>query len=198
MATAERLRSGESTTEPATTTMRTPHPRANPGGFLPPAASPSSLLRPVPPAPARGGHAHPQTPFVRPALQPSAPRRRQGRRTRRSPWREPMTAAVLVGTLLVSLLCVYVYAYARVTAAGFEASRLRGALITARQEEQNLCAQISGLSLPGTVANRAKKLGMEMAASTATQMLPATEASIASLRGGPDATAETRQQQRQP
>jgi len=109
-----------------------------------------------------------------------------------------MTAAVLVGTILVSLLCVYVYAYARVTAAGFAASRLRRDLTLARQEEQDLRARISGLSLPGTVANRAKKLGMQMAASTATQMLPATEASIASMRGGPDAPAEARQQQRQP
>jgi len=109
-----------------------------------------------------------------------------------------MTAAVLIGISLVSLLCVYVYAYARVMAAGFEASRLQRALVEAQQEEQDLLAQISVLSLPGTVERRAKSLGLEMAPREAMQVLSTSEAVAAPMRGSriPSSTNAERQQQR--
>ncbi len=185
MVTAERQSgSGGVTTESAATTTSTqqqPGKSQGSGGSVPlPATASSSLL--VRPLPAVRASAHPQEPPA-PRHAPPRPgaRRRQGQRTQcRSLWREPMTAAVLVGTVLVSLLCVYVYAYARVAAAGFEASRMRRALAGARQEEQNLRARISTLSLPGTVASRAKSLGMEMAPPEATQVLSTSEPAAAS------------------
>ena len=72
-----------------------------------------------------------------------------------------MTVAVLVGTFLVSLLCIYVDAYARVTTAGFQLSLLRRDLQQAKQEEDALRAEIGLLTLPNAVARRAKELGME-------------------------------------
>ena len=75
-------------------------------------------------------------------------------------WRSPMMAAVVAGAFLVSLLCCYVYAYARVTSAGFEASRLRRALREARQKEEMLHAEVSRLRLATGVAQRARKLGL--------------------------------------
>jgi hypothetical protein len=85
----------------------------------------------------------------------------------------PMGMAVMAAALLVALLCVYVYAYARVTTEGFELSRLSRALRQAEQEEETLRAEISRLSLPGAVERRAQLLGMTPAPADAAQVLPA-------------------------
>jgi hypothetical protein len=92
------------------------------------------------------------------------------RRARRA---APMGMAVMAAALLVALLCVYVYAYARVTTEGFELSRLSRALRQAEQEEETLRAEISRLSLPGAVERRAQLLGMTPAPADAAQVLPA-------------------------
>ena len=97
------------------------------------------------------------------------------RKARKRGWRSPMTAAVLVGTFLVSLLCCYVYAYARVTAAGIELSSVRRDLQKARQEEDALRAEISRLSLPAALEHRAQGIGMVPAPPQAAKVLPATE-----------------------
>jgi hypothetical protein len=126
------------------------------------------------------------------------PRRQQGKKSRRRGlWREPMTAAVLIGMVLVSLLCVYVYAYARVMAAGLEASRLQRDLVKAQQEEQDLRAKISVLSLPGTVERRAKSLGLEMAPPEAMQVLSTSEAAAAAPGRGSREPAPTNAEQQQ-
>jgi len=93
-----------------------------------------------------------------------------GRRARRG---DPMVMAVAAAALLVALLCVYVYAYARVTAAGFELSRLSRTLRQAEQEEETLRAEISRLSLPSAVEQRAQILGMTPAPAGAAQLLSA-------------------------
>lgn len=85
----------------------------------------------------------------------------------------PMGMAVMAAALLVALLCVYVYAYARVTTAGFELSRLSRALRQAEQEEEALRAEISRLSLPSAVERRALAMGMTPAPAEAAQVLPA-------------------------
>lgn len=180
MVTAERQSGGGATTTTPTTTTSAQQPatqqpaKGQKGGeslLSPTTASSSLIARPLPLVRAPF---HPQEPPARHAPG-QVVRRRQGRRMARKWWREPMTAAVLVGTSLVVMLCVYLYAYARVTAAGFQASQTRRALVKARQEEQNLHARISGLLLPGTVASRAKSLGMEMAAPEDTQVLSTSE-----------------------
>lgn len=83
-----------------------------------------------------------------------------------------MTAAVLAGTFLVSLLCIYVDAYARVTTAGFQLSVLRRDLRRAKQEEDTLRAQIGQLTLPNAVARRARELGMELTTPEMAVVLP--------------------------
>ena len=102
----------------------------------------------------------PQTP----PAQERPPRRESPgpRRSRKGSWRSPMTAAVLVGTFLVSLLCIYVDAYARVTTAGFQLSLLRRDLRRAKQEEDALNAELGNLRMPSAVARRAQDLGMVM------------------------------------
>ena len=102
----------------------------------------------------------PQTP---PAPERTPRRESPGsRRARKRAWRSPMTASVLVGTFLVSLLCIYVDAYARVTTAGFQLSQLRRELRRAKQEEDFLRAELGNLRMPNAVARRAQELGMEM------------------------------------
>ncbi len=108
----------------------------------------------------------PPSPPRREVRGPQPPRRRKGG------WRSPMTAAVLVGTFLVSMLCIYVYAYARVTTAGFHLSLLRRDLQRAKQEEDVLRAEIGRLSLPNAVARRAKELGMELTTPEMAVVLP--------------------------
>ena len=94
------------------------------------------------------------------------------RRTRKGSWRSPMTVAVLVGTFLVSLLCVYVDAYARVTTAGFQLSVLRRDLQRAKQEEDVLRAEIGTLRMPNAIARRAQELGMELTTAEMAVVLP--------------------------
>lgn len=97
-----------------------------------------------------------------------------------------MTLAVLLGTFIVSLLCCYVYAYARVTAAGFEQSRLLRDMQKAKQEEEALKAEVSRLSLPGAVGQRAQSLGMAPAPSGAALVLAANrpvESLVVAQRG---------------
>jgi cell division protein FtsL len=69
--------------------------------------------------------------------------------------------AVLLATFTVTILCLYLCAYASVTAEGFELSRLRSLNKQADLQRDTLQAEISRLSLPQTVAQRAKELGME-------------------------------------
>lgn len=80
------------------------------------------------------------------------------RRARALGWRSPETASVLVATFVVSLLCFYVAAYARVTAEGFELSRLKRQMRASVASEDALRAEISRLTLPGAVARRAATL----------------------------------------
>jgi cell division protein FtsB len=106
-----------------------------------------------------------------------------GQRARRG---APMGMAVMAAALLVALLCVYVYAYARVTTAGFELSRLSRALRQAEQEEEALRAEISRLSLPSAVERRAQVLGMTPAPAEAAQVLtaaPEDRARVVAQRG---------------
>ena len=119
--------------------------------YAPPAALPQRTL----------GEPRPRVHGTRPAL-------RRAKQLRR---RSPMSAAVLMGTLLVSLLCCYVYAYARVTSAGIELSSLRRELQEAKQEEEALRAEVSHLSLPTTVEQRARTIGMAPAPPQATKVI---------------------------
>jgi hypothetical protein len=107
------------------------------------------------------------------------------RRAQELGWRSPMTAAVLATTLLVSLLCCYVYAYARLTAAGFELSRLTRDLRDAEREEAALHAQVSNLSLAASIEQRARGLGMEPAPPGEARVLTAGPGGVT----GPAATA---------
>ena len=68
--------------------------------------------------------------------------------------------AVVAATFTVTLCCLYLFAYASVTAEGFELSRLRQKNKEASLKRDTLQAEISRLSLPQTVAQRAAMLGM--------------------------------------
>lgn len=152
---------------------------ASPGSSLALVSRPRGAVA-APVAPSSRPMAPQQTPREPPRQ--AATRHRRGaaqRQRRRSLWREPMTAAVLVGTLLVGMLCVYVYAYARVAAAGFEVSRLKRALRRAELDEQRLSAQKSSLQLLPTVAARAKSLGLEPAPAGSTEVIQVTPATPA-------------------
>ena len=82
-----------------------------------------------------------------------------------------MTAAVLASSIMVSLLCVYVYAYAKVTTVNYQLVSLRRELKKAQQDEAVLNAEISRLSLRTSVGDRARALGMELAGPEATQVI---------------------------
>jgi cell division protein FtsB len=82
------------------------------------------------------------------------------RRARQFAWRSRETAAVIAASFLVSLLCLYVAAYARVTAEGFEISELRKEIRASEKEAEALRAEISRLMLPETVRERAVQAGM--------------------------------------
>jgi cell division protein FtsL len=69
--------------------------------------------------------------------------------------------AVLVATFTVTILCLYLSAYATVTAEGYELSRLRALNKQADLQRDTLQAEISRLSLPQTVAQRAAMLQLE-------------------------------------
>lgn len=69
-------------------------------------------------------------------------------------------ATVVIASFLVTLLCLYVSAYARVTAEGYEASRLERHLRAAAAEEEALRAKIAHLRMPETVRQRAENMGL--------------------------------------
>ncbi len=69
--------------------------------------------------------------------------------------------AVLLAAFTVTILLLYLCAYASVTADGFELSRLRIMNRDADLQRDTLQAEISRLSLPKTVAERAAALQME-------------------------------------
>ena len=69
--------------------------------------------------------------------------------------------AVLLAAFTVTILLLYLCAYAGVTADGFELSRLRVMNRDADLQRDTLQAEISRLSLPKTVAERAAALQME-------------------------------------
>ena len=68
--------------------------------------------------------------------------------------------AVLLAAFTVTILLLYLCAYAGVTADGFELSRLRKMNKDADLQRDTLQAEISRLSLPKTVAERAAALQM--------------------------------------
>jgi cell division protein FtsL len=146
---------------------------------------PGVLERPLIAAAAPPLHDPARSPAPPPTHAPRRKRRRQQQRqdgkpgiaaaARRSLWRGPMTAAVIAGTLLVGLLCVYVYAYARVAMASFEAATLRKELRHAEQQEKELLAEISQQRMPHTVAKRAKDMGMELAPDEAIHQLTGSD-----------------------
>lgn len=113
---------------------------------------------------------------VGPDLRPVTPSRARGLgKAKRTTLRSPMALAVLVGSLLVTLLCGYVHAYARLTATSFETASLRRKIAKAKQEEESLRATIGRLSLPAQVERRARILGMVPASPQAAQVLPAAQ-----------------------
>lgn len=69
--------------------------------------------------------------------------------------------AVLVATFTATILCLYLFAYANVTSEGFNLSRFRALNREANLRRNTLQAEISRLSLPQTVAERAAILQME-------------------------------------
>lgn len=152
MLVAERTRTedGESTSKRATSAMpeRSPAPRR----LIAPGTPPQTARRSM-------GHRGP----------------RVVRKAKRLGWRSPMTAAVLVGTFLVTLLSIYVSAYARVTQAGFQLSSLRRQMLKAEQEEQVLTAEVSRLKLRGTVGQHAEAIGMTLLTPGAAQVLSVAE-----------------------
>lgn len=68
--------------------------------------------------------------------------------------------AIMVASFVVSLACLYVNAYARVTAEGFEAARLGRQVVAAEEERLALTAQISNLNRPEVVEEAARRLGL--------------------------------------
>ena len=83
--------------------------------------------------------------------------------------RSPMVAAVLCASFAVSLLCLYVTAYARVNAERLELSRLRGELKAAQRQEIVLNGEISRYHLSAPV--RAQAMGLMPAPPEAVQVL---------------------------
>jgi hypothetical protein len=75
-------------------------------------------------------------------------------------WKSREGAAVVVASFCVTLLCLYVAAYARVTAEGFEISQLRKDIKASEAESEALRAEISRLTLPDAVKVRAIQAGM--------------------------------------
>jgi cell division protein FtsB len=82
------------------------------------------------------------------------------RRAQQFAWRSREAAAVVAASFFVSLLCLYVAAYARVTAEGFEVSELRREIKASEKEAEALRAEISRMMLPETVRERAVQAGM--------------------------------------
>ena len=89
--------------------------------------------------------------------------------------------AALVTSFVVSLLCLYVSAYARVTAEGFELSRLTAKIRSAQVEEQALEAAISKQSASETLIQRAGAMGMISGEGNAVNMMTLTAPSTNAL-----------------
>lgn len=126
-----------------------------------PAVAPALPVQPgweAAPAPVR------RRPMARKGLRPV-------RRAQDFGWRSPEAAAVVVASFCVSLACFYVAAYARVTAEGFEAARVRAAMKQAAFDKEALQADISRLTLPATVQARAAQMGMVRATSQTVRMV---------------------------
>lgn len=86
--------------------------------------------------------------------------RRRPQKQNTVPWGRRQALALVVASFSVTLLCLYVSAYARVTAEGFDASRLTRQLNASIKEEEGLRANRDRLKLPDTVRQRAEELGM--------------------------------------
>ena len=109
-------------------------------------------------------------PAPEPAVSPApAPRPRRAmahtgprvlRRAKALQVNNSVLAAVLAATFTATMCCLYLFAYASVTAEGFELSRLRLKNKEASLKRDVLQAEISRLSLPRTGAQRAEALGM--------------------------------------
>jgi len=106
------------------------------------------------------------------------------RKARELSWRSPMTAAILLGAFVVTVLCIYVYAYALVTISGFEQSRCKREIKTEIQQEEALRAEVSRLSLLPTVEQRARGMGMVLNAPQMAEVLldPAAPRQVAQGR----------------
>ena len=81
--------------------------------------------------------------------------------------------AVLLATFTVTILLLYLCAYASVTSEGFELSRYRALNKQASLQRDTLQAEISRLSLPQTVAQRAALLQMEPGTPQTLTIVPA-------------------------
>jgi cell division protein FtsL len=82
------------------------------------------------------------------------------RRARRLAMKSREAAAVVVAFFGVTLMCLYLAAYARVMAEGFEISEMRKAMRVEEAKSEALRAEISRLNLPESVRERAEKLGL--------------------------------------
>jgi hypothetical protein len=117
-----------------------------------------TLTRPVDVPPTR--RAGEPLPPPRPGGNGTANAPRQSRRKPPAAWGKRQTALLVGASFAVTLLCLYVSAYARVTAEGFETSRLTRQLNAAVKEEEGLRASRDRLKLPETVRQRAEGLNM--------------------------------------
>ena len=112
------------------------------------------------------------------------------RRAQELGWRSPEAAAVVVASFCVSLACFYVAAYARVTAEGYEAARVRAAMKQAAFDKEALEADISRLTLPATVQARAAQMGMVRATSQTVRMVsPPSASTTADTNNAPDSAS---------
>jgi hypothetical protein len=94
------------------------------------------------------------------------------------------SAAVMMAAFTVSLLCLYVSAYARVTAEGFDLGRVKEQLRAASVVHEALQAQVSQLTLPAAVGERASALGMEKVSPDSITLLASDGSSVAAPSGG--------------
>ena len=86
-------------------------------------------------------------------------------------FRSPQALAVLVASFCVSLLCFYVAAYAQMTSDTVKAATLETKAQEADEEGQRLQAELSDLTLPGKVEQRAKELKLVPATPLAMTMV---------------------------
>ena len=119
---------------PPATIVILPHPRKAPGGVR--------IMPNVPPSPMPMG------------LKGT----RATRLARNVSLRSPMVAAVVCASFLVTILCCYVSAYARVNADRLELSRLRQDLKAAKKQEITLNGEISRYHLSAPI--RAQAMGL--------------------------------------